>query len=59
MPIDLTGRLYSKQLKDEGYSVTYREYEGGHGTPISVVREAFVWLVGRDPKAPPADDRVS
>lgn len=59
MPIDLTGRLFSKQLKDEGYSVTYREYEGGHGTPIAVVREAFVWLVGRDPKAPGADDRVS
>jgi phospholipase/carboxylesterase len=47
MPIDLTGRKFSATLKEEGYDVTYREYEGGHGTPAAVVRESFVWLVGR------------
>jgi predicted esterase len=47
MPIDRTGRPFSTQLKDEGYDVTYREYDGGHGTPVDVVREAFAWLVGR------------
>ncbi|MEZ5293443.1 MAG: PHB depolymerase family esterase [Vicinamibacterales bacterium] len=47
MPIDRTGRLFQKQLKDEGYDVTYREYDGGHATPVEVVREAFVWLTGR------------
>ncbi len=55
MPIDLTGRKYSATLKEEGYDVTYREYEGGHATPPAVVREAFRWLVGHDPKTgPPA-----
>ncbi|MGE0816252.1 MAG: alpha/beta hydrolase [Vicinamibacterales bacterium] len=47
MPIDRTGRLFQKQLKDEGYDVTYREYAGGHATPVDVVREAFAWLTGR------------
>jgi len=53
MPIDLSARPFSAQLKAEGYDITYREYEGGHATPVAVVREAFVWLVGRDPKAGP------
>jgi predicted esterase len=50
MPIDLTGRRFSATLKEEGYDVTYREYDGGHGTPTAIVREAFVWLVGRNLK---------
>lgn len=45
MPIDRTGRLFQQQLKDQGYDVTYREYEGGHGTPVDVVREVFAWLI--------------
>lgn len=52
MPIDRTGRLFQKQLKDEGYDVTYSEYEGGHATPVYVVREAFAWLVGHPGKTP-------
>ena len=47
MPIDLTARRYSSELRADGYDVTYREYEGGHATPVPVVREAFEWLVGR------------
>lgn len=46
MPIDLTGRKYAATLKAEGYDVTYREHDGGHGTPVLVTREAFGWLVG-------------
>lgn len=46
MPIDRTARLFEKQLKGEGYDVTFLEYDGGHATPPEVVREAFVWLVG-------------
>ena len=45
MPIDRTGRRFAAQLKDEGYDLLYREYEGGHGAPIEVVRESFDWLV--------------
>lgn len=51
MPIDRTARLFRKQLKADGYDVTLVEYDGGHGTPPEVVREAFVWLVGAK-KAP-------
>lgn len=51
MPIDLSARPFSARLKADGYDVTYREYAGGHATPATIVREAFVWLVGHDPKA--------
>jgi len=51
MPIDRTGRKFAAQLKDEGYPITYREYEGGHGAPAPVVREAFDWFVnGKAPQ---------
>ena len=46
MPIELTGRHYATTLKEEGYDVTYREYDGGHGTPPAIAREAFRWLAG-------------
>jgi len=45
MPIDRTGRKFVSELKAEGYDVTYREYDGGHGAPAPVVREAFEWFV--------------
>lgn len=47
MPIDVTARKFVAELKADGYEVTYREYDGGHGTPQPVVREGFVWFVGR------------
>jgi phospholipase/carboxylesterase len=51
MPIDRTGRKFAAQLKDEGYPITYREYEGGHGAPLPVVRESFEWFVnGKAPQ---------
>lgn len=45
MPIDRTSRRFVPLLKAEGYDVTYREYEGGHGVSRPVVREAFEWFV--------------
>jgi phospholipase/carboxylesterase len=45
MPIDRTARLFVPQLKAEGYDVTLREYDGGHGVPREVVREAYQWFV--------------
>jgi phospholipase/carboxylesterase len=45
MPIDRTARKFVPELKDDGYDVTYREYDGGHGAPLPVVREAFEWFV--------------
>lgn len=48
MPIDRTARRFVPELQAEGYDVTYREYEGGHGVPVGVVREAFEWFVPKE-----------
>jgi phospholipase/carboxylesterase len=45
MPIDRTARLFAPQLKEDGYDLTYREYDGGHGAPLPIVREGFEWFV--------------
>jgi phospholipase/carboxylesterase len=46
MPIDVSGRKNARQLKDEGYELTYREHDGGHGTPAAITREAMQWFLG-------------
>jgi predicted esterase len=38
------GREVVRQLREEGYDVTYREFEGGHEVPDAIAREAFAWL---------------
>lgn len=43
MPIDDTSRKFVPKLRDLGYEITYREYDGGHGVPTAVVREGFEW----------------
>lgn len=45
MPIDRTSRRFVPQFKAEGYDVTYREYDGGHGAPAALVHEGFEWFV--------------
>ena len=47
MPIDRTARRFAPELKEEGYDVTLFEYDGGHGVPVAVVREAFQWFLTR------------
>jgi len=49
MPIEVSGRANVKQLKDEGYDVTYHEHDGGHGTPAEITREAILWFLGKAP----------
>jgi len=44
MPIDDTSRKFVPRLKALGYGVTYHEYDGGHGVPPAIVREAFEWF---------------
>jgi phospholipase/carboxylesterase len=44
MPIDDTSRKFVPRLKNLGYDVTYREYDGGHGAPAPLVHDAFEWL---------------
>lgn len=51
MPIDRTSRRMVPDLKADGYDVTYREHEGGHGTPAAIIREGFQWfLADRKPR---------
>jgi predicted esterase len=42
--IEIGGRAIVRQLRAEGYDVTYREFEGGHWVPDDIAREAFAWL---------------
>ena len=44
LPIDRCGRRISVDLKDKGYEVTFREFDGGHAIPAAVAREALSWV---------------
>jgi predicted esterase len=45
LPIDLTSRLMVPRLRDAGYHVTYREFDGVHAVPTPIAREALEWLM--------------
>ena len=45
MPIDITSRKFAPKLRELGYDVTYREYDGRHSPSPPVVHEAFTWFV--------------
>jgi hypothetical protein len=38
------GRENVRPSREEGYEVTYREFDGGHEVPEAVAHEAFAWL---------------
>jgi phospholipase/carboxylesterase len=44
LPIDLTSRLMVPRLRNAGYHVTYREFDGVHAVPGPIAREALEWL---------------
>ncbi len=46
LPIDACSRSIVPQLKRAGYSVDYREFEGGHTVPPALAAEAFRTFVG-------------
>jgi predicted esterase len=46
LPIDRTSRRIVPSLEDEGYDVTYQEFEGGHFVPQAIQRQAVEWLEG-------------
>ncbi|MEP6688113.1 MAG: phospholipase [Gemmatimonadales bacterium] len=45
LPIDSCSRVMVPRLRQEGYEVRYREFEGGHEAPAEVVREGLAWFV--------------
>ena len=46
LPIGRTSRRIVPQLRQAGYRVRYREFEGGHVVPPAIAREAAGWFVG-------------
>lgn len=44
LPIDFTSRLMVPRLRDAGYHVTYREFDGAHTVTSIIAREALEWL---------------
>jgi len=47
LPIGKCSRRIVPQLQRAGYEVSYREFEGGHGVPPDIAREAAHWFAGR------------
>ena len=50
-PIEVTGRLLERTLKDNGYSVTFRQFDGRHTLPPEVAAEAMRWMMAAPPLA--------
>jgi phospholipase/carboxylesterase len=46
LPIDLGGRYLSKKLREEEYTVVYREFEGRHTVPEDIARDGFIFIAG-------------
>jgi phospholipase/carboxylesterase len=44
LPIDACSRRLVLELRQTGYQVRYREFEGGHVIPPAIVRDAVAWL---------------
>lgn len=45
LPIDACSRRLVPKLKDAGFEVLYREFDGGHTVPADVAREAIDWFL--------------
>lgn len=43
LPIDRCSRIIVPDLKQRGYDVTFREFNGGHEVPAAVATEGFAW----------------
>ena len=43
LPIDACSRAFVPMLRDAGYDVMFREFEGGHSVPAPVADEAVRW----------------
>ena len=46
LPIDECSRRIVPQLRQAGYQVTYREFEGKHTLPPDIATEAMRWFMG-------------
>ena len=46
IPIDHSSRTIVPELREAGYRVRYREFDGGHEVPPTIVRDAVRWFLG-------------
>lgn len=46
LPIDSTSRTIVPALRRDGYDVTYREFDGGHEVPETILDAALAWMLG-------------
>jgi phospholipase/carboxylesterase len=44
LPINRCSRVIVPQLRQRGYDVTFREFDGGHGAPPEIAREGMQWM---------------
>jgi phospholipase/carboxylesterase len=44
LPIDSTSRRLVPRLRRAGHDVDYREFDGGHEIPASLVRDSLAWV---------------
>ncbi len=47
LPIDACSRRLVPELRQAGYQVRYREFEGGHIIPAAIARDAVAWFGSR------------
>ena len=45
LPFDRAGQRVVQQLRGEGYSVQFREFDGGHGVPTDVAADAVKFIM--------------
>jgi predicted esterase len=45
LPIDVTSRVITPGLKNEGYDLTYREFDGPHRVMPDIAHDAFEWFL--------------
>jgi len=46
LPIDQTSLVIMPGLRERGYDVTFREFDGGHEVPPAIAAEALRWIAG-------------
>jgi predicted esterase len=44
LPVEACSRRIVRALREVGYDVTYREFDGAHTVPEEVARDAALWL---------------
>jgi phospholipase/carboxylesterase len=46
LPVDVCGRRVAGALSDEGYAVTYEEFDDGHELPRRLLASGLAWWLG-------------